>query len=60
MCGLCRIKRMKRPLTLTKNELDEILYCMEQMYSAYSDDEPSYQHWLTAINKIDSELKQLE
>ena len=46
-------------MTLTENELREIIYCMEQMYSAYSDDEPSYQDWLTAINKLEFELNQL-
>lgn len=46
-------------MTLTANELREIIYCMEQMESSYSDDEPAYQNWLTAIHKCDFELNQL-
>tara|TARA_B100001094_G_C17435584_1_gene441146 strand:+ start:10 stop:150 length:141 start_codon:yes stop_codon:yes gene_type:complete len=44
-------------MTLTENELLEIIYCME--HTAYSDDEPGYQDWLTAIHKCDFELDKL-
>ena len=46
-------------MTLTEDELREIIYCMEQMHSAYSDDEPGYQDWLSAIHKCDFELDKL-
>jgi len=45
-----------KSMNLTKQELDVIIYCMEQMYSAFDDDEPDYQSWLTAIEKLDNEL----
>ena len=46
-------------MTFTESELREIIYCMEQMHSDYSDDDPGYQDWLNAIHKCDFELNKL-
>ena len=47
-------------MTLTENELQQVIYCMEQMQTDYSDDDSSYQDWLTALRKLDFELNLLQ
>ena len=42
----------------TKEELEEIVWCMEQMQSAYWSDEPGLKNWETALNKLDDILNQ--
>ena len=41
-------------LELTRQEINQILYCMESMQSDYCEDDETadYEQWLSALNKL--------
>tara|TARA_B100000073_G_scaffold284879_1_gene246242 strand:+ start:41 stop:184 length:144 start_codon:yes stop_codon:yes gene_type:complete len=39
-------------MTFTKEELNEIIYCMDEMLIAYKDDDPGIQDWTSAYQKL--------
>lgn len=42
-------------MTFTQHELAEILYCMEQMESAYDTEEEGYKDYLSALVKLEND-----
>ena len=44
-------------MTFTQDELVEILYCIEEMTSAYDDEDEGYKHYLSAFEKLEKEYK---
>lgn len=43
-------------LNLNQAELEQVLYCMEQMQSDYQEESQDWQDWLSAIRKIESQI----
>ena len=44
-------------MTFTQDELPEILYCMEQMETAYDIEEEGYKNYLSALVKLKENYK---
>ena len=44
-------------MTFTQDELAEILYCMEQMETAYDIEQEGYKDYLSALVKLEEEYK---
>ena len=45
---------------LTKEELNEVIYCMEEMSSAYEHDEPDIDIWSSALDKLINYYQSIE
>ena len=44
---------MTNEMIFTKEELNEMIYCMEEMTSAYQDDyDPGIEHYSSALDKL--------